>query len=618
MGDLTKFSDGAAILQQVDVSDIFTNLAMGIAEAQQKLDDNSVAQAIRLAQTQINGVSLLQMGFQPTFYAFQYADISASINLKMAMKEAMEFGFGLDLKLCQKKGYSEKDQKFLSQNSYSETKEEYKTCKELSFRAKEEKSIKIETHEFKLQKDFQAKTRVEKLKQDIIEKTSVEQIYEEMETLSLSNNVSSGVDVWIEGGFLRIGKSIHYDKSSIGLLKIRDYTTANDIDVNGDGAANGGTFTLGADLTASLPLAKTANDTGTVYGLSKTGTFYKHDGTNWIPVSSTIYFKYNKDDVEFGLNLKDGPSDSADLDHPFTLASPDNMNHDKHPLIHQVLRLIQSQDPDAKITITGMTDPAGGNSTGNQSLAKRRAQKLKEYIFGSSAPVSVKTNSVTNSSGNSDLLKRTATIELDADYIVFIDGLVDKNASPKKAEPKPNRFVFAADTTSSNYPFLKLDVKYGTYVLQYHQNNDFEALLTSVKSILVKDAYEKRVEDHYFLNDETMMKFYLYTNESEDIAIEESSSSSSSENSSESSYVYSKTRNEKTELSDNLTKKSENNSFALGANVDFRMAKQFEMSMEGNSSMSARLVAVPAPPGFVVFIQNIFVNNNSGTVTINN
>ena len=168
------------------------------------------------------------------------------------------------------------------------------------------------------------------------------------------------------------------------------------------------------------------------------------------------------------------------------------------------------------------------------------------------------------------------------------------------------------------YPFLKLDVKYGTYVLQYHQNNDFEALLTSVKSILVKDAYEKRVEDHYFLNDETMMKFYLYTNESEDIAIEESSSSSSSENSSESSYVYSKTRNEKTELSDNLTKKSENNSFALGANVDFRMAKQFEMSMEGNSSMSARLVAVPAPPGFVVFIQNIFVNNNSGTVTINN
>jgi hypothetical protein len=70
MSDLTKFSDGAAILQQVDVSDIFKNLAMGIAEAQQKLDDNSVAQTIRLAQTQINGVSLLSMGFVFVFYVF--------------------------------------------------------------------------------------------------------------------------------------------------------------------------------------------------------------------------------------------------------------------------------------------------------------------------------------------------------------------------------------------------------------------------------------------------------------------------------------------------------------------------------------------------------------------
>ena len=89
MSDLTKFSDGAAILQQVDVSSIFKNLAMGIAEAQQKLDDNSIAQAIKLAETKIDGVSLLQLGFSPVFYAFQYADISASINLQMALKEEL-------------------------------------------------------------------------------------------------------------------------------------------------------------------------------------------------------------------------------------------------------------------------------------------------------------------------------------------------------------------------------------------------------------------------------------------------------------------------------------------------------------------------------------------------
>jgi hypothetical protein len=618
MSDLTKFSDGAAILQQVDVSDIFKNLAMGIAEAQQKLDDNSVAQTIRLAQTQINGVSLLSMGFAPVFYAFQYADISASINLKMAMKEALEFGFGIDLKLSSKKGYSETDHQFLSQDSYSETKEEYKTSRELSFKAKEEKHIKIDKHEFKLQEEYQANTRIEKLKEDIIERTSIEQIYEETQTLTLSHNQSRGIDVWIEGGFLRIERGLHYKKNGVGVLKIRDYITPTEkaIDVDG-GDTSGGGFNLASNLVDSLTEAQTAN-TGTVYGLSKTGELYKFNtsGSTWDPISSTMYFRYNKDNINYTDNLKDGPGDTSSLTHTYPSGAVANQNHTEHTLIHQALRLIQSQDPDAKITITGMTDPAGGNSSGNKSLAKRRAENLRNHIFGTRAPISIKIDTITNSTGNSDLLKRFAKIELDADYIIFIDGLVSKNASPKKSEAKPNRFVYADNSTPN--PFYILDVKYGSYTLNYSENNTFEELVTYTKSILIKDSYESKVARHYFLHDEAIVKFYMYTNESEDISIEESNSQSTNENSSESSFISSKTKNEQSELSDNVTKNSKDSSFALGASVDFRMAKQFEMSMEGNASMSARLVAVPAPEGFVIFIQNIFINNNSGSVTITN
>ncbi|WP_430406050.1 hypothetical protein [Fluviicola sp.] len=137
MSDLTKFSEGASILQQVDVSDIFKNLALGIAEAQQKLDDNSIAQAVKMGETLVAGESLLDLGFVPVFYSFQYADISASIYLKMALKESLEFGFGLDLQIAKNKGYTEDTHSFLSEDNYSETTEEYKASRQISFRAKE-------------------------------------------------------------------------------------------------------------------------------------------------------------------------------------------------------------------------------------------------------------------------------------------------------------------------------------------------------------------------------------------------------------------------------------------------------------------------------------------------
>lgn len=619
MSDLTKFSEGAAILQQVDVSDIFMNLAMGIAEAQQKLDDNSVAQAIRLAQTQINGVSLLTMGFQPMFYAFQYADISASINLKMAMKEALEFGFGIDLKLCSRKGYSETDQKFLSKESYSETKEEYKTSRDLNFRAKEGKKVKINNKEIIQQQQLSSKTRLETFKQDIMEQASIEQIYEDVQTLEVRNNESRGIDVWVDRGFLRIEESLHYKKDGIGILKIKDYSVSaadKSIDVNGTTAD--GSFVLGTDLLTSLDAADEASVLGTngqLFGLSKDGQLYEYVGSNWVPISSTIYFEYNKDRINYTDNLK-YTSDpvSATLTHAHPTGAIDNKNHNRHLLIHKILRLIQSNDSSSKIFITGMTDPKGGDNKNNKSLAKRRAENLCHHIFGGT-PSNVVINYLTNSSGGSNLLQRYAKIELDCDYMIFVHGNVNKNATPGKASPKLNKFVFADDRNSS--PFHILNIDYGNYQLRYTENTDFSEVITHVRGILQKDSYEKHQELNYFLHDEAIVKFELLTNTSEEISIEHDTSESTDQSSSEDSYISSKTRNEQSELSDNVTKNSKNDSFALDASVDFRMAKQFEMSMEGNASMSARLVAVPAPPGFVTFIQNIFILNNSGNIDIN-
>ena len=82
-------TNGASILQQVDVTDIITSLALGIAAAQEKLDDNSIKQLTKLSETEVGDKSLLELGFTPAFYSFDYADVSASISLRMALKKAV-------------------------------------------------------------------------------------------------------------------------------------------------------------------------------------------------------------------------------------------------------------------------------------------------------------------------------------------------------------------------------------------------------------------------------------------------------------------------------------------------------------------------------------------------
>lgn len=624
MSDLTNFSEGASILQQVDVSDIFTNLAMGIAEAQQKLDDNSIAQAIKLAETNINGESLLSLGFVPTFYAFQYADISASINLRMGLKEALEFGFGIDVQLSNQKGYTTANREFLSSNSYSETSQEYKSVRQLSFRAKEKKAIKINNTFVSQSELLDSKSRLENFKQKIKNEASIDQVYEEIQSKTITENQSVGVDVWMDAGFLRIQDGLHFGKDAVGILKIGNYTDDNtdDIDLNGldvpapvDPEDETGTFSLGVDLEASLQDAFDANG-GTVYGLSKEGVLHKYDGELWWPISSKFYFAYNSDEITYGKDLK-LPSETNDMSDDSSYQAPpgavDNQNYPEHKLIHQVLRLIQSHDSDASIKITGMTDPKGGNNPSNESLARRRAERLRDHIFGTTAPVNVKTGGVTNAAGASDLLKRHAKIELNADYLIFIDGAVTKDATPVKSSSAPNKFIYADDKgEATTSPFNVLNVTYGGTTIAASAET-FSEILTSAKAQLSNHSHETISNElNYSLYDEAVVKLHLMSNQSEEILIEESQENSSQGTENQSSYLWAKTRNETSALSDSTSNSSQDKSFAFAASVDFRMSRQFEMSMEGNSSMSARLVALPAPDKFMDFLNSNYDQTTEG------
>ena len=52
------------------------------------------------------------------------------------------------------------------------------------------------------------------------------------------------------------------------------------------------------------------------------------------------------------------------------------------------------------------------------------------------------------------------------------------------------------------------------------------------------------------------------------------------------------------------TRRTGNSTVAFGATLDVRHAKQFELDVTGNSSISARLVSIPAPPEFLDTIRS--------------
>lgn len=57
---------------------------------------------------------------------------------------------------------------------------------------------------------------------------------------------------------------------------------------------------------------------------------------------------------------------------------------------------------------------------------------------------------------------------------------------------------------------------------------------------------------------------------------------------------------------------SGNKTVAVGASLDVRYSRQFEMNVTGNSSISARLVSIPAPPAFLETIKTFLTDAGEG------
>lgn len=84
------------ILADASVADFIKAMGLSIAEAQKALDVNSIAQVGEYAEPRpgLNNQSLLQLGLSPPFYHYQHADLSVSMQLTMKVGKASAFGIG--------------------------------------------------------------------------------------------------------------------------------------------------------------------------------------------------------------------------------------------------------------------------------------------------------------------------------------------------------------------------------------------------------------------------------------------------------------------------------------------------------------------------------------------
>jgi len=88
----------SSALQNLPIREMLSELANGIADAQQIMDQKSIEALKKAAQTAsgVNGQTLLELGIIPSFYQFREATIDLSFSLSMKVEEQQSVSLGLN------------------------------------------------------------------------------------------------------------------------------------------------------------------------------------------------------------------------------------------------------------------------------------------------------------------------------------------------------------------------------------------------------------------------------------------------------------------------------------------------------------------------------------------
>ena len=599
MADYDGLTPGQ-VLADASVAEFISQLGLGIAAAQRALDENSVDQISEFITPRegLGGRTLLDLGLSPAFYHFQHADISCSLQLNLRVQKDLSLGLNLTGSYNDTTTRDETQaESATTTESGSETRTETRTA-QVNIAASSTGALSVGGQTFQLT-GADALTRIRDLQR------------------RLNTTDGTGVGralVALEPQPLTITTDANDPPPAPPKVAIGPNTVAfvggghgrGIIQIDSDGPTS---FTL----NAATPVTVTTTAQGSVAA---------HAAHAVTQIEAAGY-----DVRAIG---PDAPVGGAYFDtgmHHIATNPPDlntrNANTDAN-LLHLAHCI---RDRNLQVTVEGFADAQpfrgatpGQSAQSNRDLGDRRAQAVRDRLVANGAPAGNIT--ITPSRGDADARAaggpgnniefRRAEVRVvgRTAWWLFVkqrpsgpnlDGVVPDLRSGAMVGQSGNGFIYLYAGGALALSGRSVTVEGTGYALRGAAGGGFasgaaEAYAFNLAADVNANAaatYTASAEANVvtLLRKSQPIRIDLVTAETRQIAISGTSGVTVTRE-----FTRTETRS--------LTRQNTGNrAVAFGATLDVRYSRQFEMTVTGNSAISARLVSIPAPPQFLETIR---------------
>ncbi|MEM9059524.1 MAG: OmpA family protein [Pseudomonadota bacterium] len=599
MPDVDDLTPGQ-VLADASVAEFIKSLGLSIAEAQKALDDNSVNQIGEFItpRDSLGGKTLLEMGLSPAFYHYQHADITCSMQLSLRIEK--NTGVGVNLS-----------------GSFNDTSTESGNQSESSQSSESGSSTRTErTATVEVQSSASAGTL----------------------TIGGQNFTMSGDDPLARIRALQEAVTAN-DQAGVGRLLYehgdRSFTITENSDSPNVETTDRTVSFLGGGFDSAI--IQMDSDTNTDYIFSgavtvnttSQGSLSAYSAHVQAQVDAAGYDTYLMHATRpFGIvNFKTGK-------HHFEVFDLGGTTYNANSMRNTMIVAQFAKAKNLRLKVKGYADaqPYRGQSPSNSDasnvrLGQRRADEVKRLLVANGMdPGMITTESdgstaaqadVANNGGPRDNVEfRKAEIVPDnAVHYLLCDApngsLTIETGTPDKTGggDTGNGFAYKFRPTSLGLSGNGVTIdgtsfNYSGAAGGGHSSGSPEAHAFNLKNSINGNSsvdFEASAEGNVVtvFGKSVPFRLNMFTSESRNIQI------SSTEG-------FTVTEQFSRSQSSNLTQANTGNrTVAVGASVDVRVSRQFEMNVTGNSSISARLVSIPAPPQFLETIQD-FLNPSSG------
>lgn len=573
MADLEEMTPGQ-VLADTSVADFIRELGLGIAAAQAALDDNSVRQmeVFTTRRDDLGGRSLLDLGLMPSFYHYQHADISTSMQIRMEVGRSNEFGFGVRAGITDNQ--SSTGSSNTSSTSTTTTEERRSKTARLSMRADSTGVLAIQGGATLTPTGDTPTQRLQDLQRQLTSAAGEIQrvVFRPPDTrpdMSLNSPTDKVVVQSPTVAFLR-------PDTSSALIRIRENVDTDFVVNTAD--------PLTVNTTAQASLADYAAHVSQAFrdaGFS--GVIQRDPGPR-----AQIGVAYYDTDVQ---TLDDEATQS-------------------------LMRLAEGlKATNQRVEIEGFTDRQGSASH-NLELGAARAEGVRDFLLAQEVPASLLQLSSPSSRGEQPAAddgeddgndnrdwRRTVVYAAPLDeYWIFVKG----GASFDPAEVAPSAIGNVDSGPANAYLFLynpEALALSGNGVTIDTVNFGFSGAAVAGLGSGAAEAYAENLtqainatDSHRAWREGNVTRVARVGDRFNVQLLATSSRQLSVDDASQFTIVEQFTETRSSVESSN---QESNRAIAVGVSVDARFSRQFNMEVTGNSSISARLVSVPAPPEFL-------------------